>query len=207
LLVSRGVDAAPAERRGAILLFSALTRRLPAGRAAVAFESQAMRFESNGYPADYIYTVEYDSTFSVETRQDVWTRMDRVIATAKAKTGDSQVDLIGHSRGAEMSYSYVESAPLRAQNVARFINLDSGSSPKDRLPAGIPSLGIWAGRGHCAGCRVVGATNVDIPNQTHVQLATSAEHSSMYKYSRARSRRLGTSCRCTRFPSSYPAGS
>jgi pimeloyl-ACP methyl ester carboxylesterase len=147
------------------------------------FESQAQRFESNGYPADYIYVLEYDSSFSVETRQDVWTRLDQLIARIQAKTGDNQIDLIGHSRGAEMSYSYVESSPLRAQNVARFINLDSGSSPKDRLPAGIPTLGIWAGRGHCIGCRIVGATNVDIPNQTHVQLATSAEtFVEMYKY-------------------------
>jgi pimeloyl-ACP methyl ester carboxylesterase len=147
------------------------------------FESQAQRFESNGYPADYIYAVDYDSTFSVETRQDVWTRLDQLIATIQAKTGDNQIDLIGHSRGAEMSYSYVESSPARAANVARFINLDSGSSPKDRLPAGIPTLGIWAGRGHCVGCTVVGATNVDIPNQTHVQLATSAEtFVEMYKY-------------------------
>jgi len=151
--------------------------------SAAQFESQAMRFESNGYPADYVYAIDYDSTFSVETRQDVWARLDRLIATIQAKTGDNKIDLIGHSRGAEMSYSYVESSPARAQNVARFVNLDSGSSPKDRLPAGIPSLGIWAGRGHCIGCRVVGATNVDIPNQTHVQLATSPEtFVEMYKY-------------------------
>jgi hypothetical protein len=148
------------------------------------FESQAQRFESNGYPADYVYTVDYDSTFSVETREDVWTRLDQVIATAQAKTGDNQIDLIGHSRGAEMSFSYIESSPARAANVARFIDLDSGSAPRDRLPAGrIPTLGIWAGRGHCVGCRIPGATNVDIPNQTHVQLATSAEtFVEMYKY-------------------------
>jgi pimeloyl-ACP methyl ester carboxylesterase len=147
------------------------------------FESQAQRFESNGYPADYIYVLEYDSSFSVETRQDVWTRLDQLIARIQAKTGDNLIDLIGHSRGAEMSYSYVESSPVRAAKVARFINLDSGSSPKDRLPAGIPTLGVWAGRGHCVGCQVVGATNIEIPNQTHVQLATSAEtFIAMYEY-------------------------
>jgi len=151
--------------------------------SAAQFESQSQRFESNGYPADYIYALDYDSTFSVETRQDVWTRLDQLIATVQAKTGDNQIDLIGHSRGAQMSYGYVESSPARATKVARFINLDSGSSPKDRLPAGIPTLGIWAGRGHCVDCSVVGATNVYIPNQTHVQLATSAEaFVEMYKY-------------------------
>ncbi len=151
--------------------------------SAAQFESQAQRFESNGYPADYIYAVDYDSTFTVDTREQVWTRLDQLIASIQAKTGDNQIDLIGHSRGAEMSYSYLESSPARATKVARFINLDSGSSPKDRLPAGKPTLGIWAGRGHCVGCAVVGATNVYIPNQTHVQLATSAEtFVEMYKY-------------------------
>ncbi len=151
--------------------------------SAGQFESQAMRFESNGYPERYVNALDYDSTFSVETRDQVYTRIDQLLDLLQATTGDPQIDLIGHSRGAELSYGYVESSPSRAARVARFINLDSGSSPKDRLPAGIPTLGLWGGKGHCVGCRVVGATNIDIPDQTHVQLATSPESFvEMYKY-------------------------
>jgi pimeloyl-ACP methyl ester carboxylesterase len=151
--------------------------------SADQFESQAMRFESNGYPEEYVNALDYDSTYTVETVDQVYARIDQLLDLIQAKTGDPQIDLIGHSKGAELSYGYVESAPWRARRVARFINLDSGSSPKDRLPAGIPSLGLWGGKGHCVGCRVVGATNVDIPNETHVQMATSPESFvEMYKY-------------------------
>ena len=151
--------------------------------SASQFESQAQRFESNGYPEEYLNALDYDSTFSVETREQVWARLDQLIGVIQANTGDNQIDLIGHSHGAELSYSYVESSPLRAAKVARFINLDSGSSPKDRLPAGIPTLGNMGRPRPLRRLSVVGATNVDIPNQTHVQLATSAEtFVEMYKY-------------------------
>ena len=49
-------------------------------------------------------------------------------------------------------------------------------------PGGVPTLAIWAGRG-TAGREITGAENVTIPNQTHVQVATSAESfAPMYRF-------------------------
>ena len=38
------------------------------------FESQALRFTSNGYPSNYIRVLEYDSTFGVNTMDQVLAR-------------------------------------------------------------------------------------------------------------------------------------
>ena len=40
------------------------------------FESQALRFTSNGYPSQLISVLDYDSLFGTETRDDVFARLD-----------------------------------------------------------------------------------------------------------------------------------
>ena len=147
------------------------------------FESQALRFESNLYPPEYIHVLEYDSRLTIETMDDVWTRLDRLIAEIQEKTGADQIDLIGHSYGGFVSYGYMESSTERAMTIARYVSLDSFSSPHDYIPAGVQTLALWAQYGTCQGCSITGATNITIPNQTHVQLATSAESFvEMYKF-------------------------
>jgi hypothetical protein len=147
------------------------------------FESQAMRFASNLYPLEYIHVLEYDSRFTIETMDDVWTRLDRLIAEIQEETGADQIDLIGHSYGGFVSYGYLESSTDRAMKIARYVSLDSFSSPHDYIPAGVPTLALWAQFGTCQGCSITGATNITIPNHTHVQLATSPESFvEMYKF-------------------------
>ena len=46
------------------------------------FESQALRFTSNGYPSQFIAVLDYDSLFGIETRDDVFARLDGRIAGA-----------------------------------------------------------------------------------------------------------------------------
>ena len=135
------------------------------------FESQAQRFTSNGYPQSYIRVVEYDSTFGVDTREDVYARLDAAVADLKKQTGRPKVDLLGHSLGTTLSHEYL-SSPARAANIARYVNIDGRTAASP--PGGVPTLAIWAGRG-TPGRVLEGATNVTIPNQTHVQVATSAE--------------------------------
>lgn len=144
------------------------------------FESQAMRFASNGYPASYIAVYEYDSTFSTNTLNDVWAGIDRLVANLLEKTGADQVDILGHSLGTAVMYGYLRSSPARAARVAHYVNIDGIAGPP---PAGgVPTLAIWAGTG-VPGREITGATNVTIPNQTHVQSATSAESFvEMYKF-------------------------
>jgi len=136
------------------------------------FESQAQRFASNGYPASYIAVSEYDSTYTVNTMEDVWAGIDRTIAEMMAKTGAKHVDILGHSLGTVVLNGYLNSSPERAAKVAHYVSIDGlgGITP----PGGVPTLALWAGTG-TPGREITGATNVIIPNQTHVQCATSPE--------------------------------
>ncbi len=135
------------------------------------FESQKMRFTSNGYPESYVRVIDYDSTFATETRDDVLARIDEMIADLQQETGRPQVDMLGHSLGTSVMQDYL-STPERAANVAHYVNIDGSTA--DAPPGGVPTLALWAGRG-AAGREITGATNVTIPNQTHVETATSAE--------------------------------
>ena len=71
------------------------------------FASQAMRFESNGYPHGWVEEIDYDSTAAVANHEEVNKQIDEAIAALKQRTGKSQVDLIGHSEGTSVSYSYL----------------------------------------------------------------------------------------------------
>lgn len=142
------------------------------------FESQQMRLTSNGFPQKRIYVLEYDTLAPIEdTIDDTHTRLDALIERIKARTGKRKVDVLGHSRGTTVMHGYLES-PQRAANVRRYVNIDGRTS--DAPPGGVPTLAIWAavrtlGPGDGEERSIGGAKNVTIPNQTHVQVATSAE--------------------------------
>jgi hypothetical protein len=147
--------------------------------SAAQFESQAMRFESNGYPASYIAAYEYDSSAGLSTQfppPDVLAGIDQLIATVLKDTGADKVDVIGHSLGTKVSQAYLKSSPERAAKVAHYVNIDGQTSAD--LPGGVPTLALWAGRrppAFPAAGEIVGATNVTLPNVTHVECATCAE--------------------------------
>jgi pimeloyl-ACP methyl ester carboxylesterase len=135
------------------------------------FETQALRFESNGYPAKSVAVHEYDSTFSTETQADVFTRLDRRIKQLLETTGSDKIDLLGHSLGTTLMQSYLTSDAKRAAKVAHYVNIDG--APAASPPGGVPTLAIW-GEGSPAR-KIVGAANVYFTNQSHVQVATSPE--------------------------------
>ena len=142
------------------------------------FESQQMRLTSNGFPQKRIHVLEYDTLASLDATIDqVHASLDALIEKVKAKTGKPKVDVLGHSRGTTVMHGYLES-PERAANVRRYVNIDGRTS--DTPPGGVPTLAIWAavrtlGPGDGEERSIGGATNVTIPNQTHVQVATSKE--------------------------------
>ncbi|MEM2546853.1 MAG: alpha/beta hydrolase [Candidatus Bathyarchaeia archaeon] len=133
------------------------------------FESQAMRFMSNGYPLDYLWVLEYDSSFKIETMEDVWSRLDELISVILAQTSAEKVDLMGHSLGTRVLLGYL-ATPERRAKVAHYVNIDGSSGAS--APEGVPTLGIWSAPGREIKDAV---KNVWIPNQTHVEVATSAE--------------------------------
>jgi hypothetical protein len=158
------------------------------------FESQAMRFESNGYPHEYVKVLEYDSQslYNFSTQQvntalleQIWSNLDQLIAATEAETGDGQVDILGHSLGTMVMQGYINSSAERAAKLAHYVNIDGQQAdalPGTSVGVPVPTLALWAGRGSpspsglITGPReIVGATNVVIPDQTHVQCATSPQ--------------------------------
>jgi len=136
------------------------------------FESQKMRFMSNGYPQHWFDEVDYNSTRAVADKSEVHQQIDAAIAALEQRTGKSQVDVVAHSLGTSVMYDYLTNGAMAAQrraNVAHYINVDG----QNQNP-GVPTLAVWAGRG-TPGRNMDGATNVTIPNQTHVQACTSAQ--------------------------------
>jgi pimeloyl-ACP methyl ester carboxylesterase len=135
------------------------------------FESQKLRFTSNGYPRRWIDEVDYNSTLAVTDKSEVNQQIDSAIRGLKQLTGKPKVDVIAHSLGTTVMHDYLTSGAMAAQrraNVARYINVDG----QDENP-GVPTLAVWAGRGE-PGRNMAGAKNVTVPNQTHVQACTSA---------------------------------
>ncbi|MFO7569550.1 MAG: hypothetical protein R6W75_07100 [Smithellaceae bacterium] len=138
------------------------------------FQAHAMRFTGNGYPARYIAVHEYDSTLSLNTYAQIYDALDVTIAALMKETGADKVDLLGHSMGTYVLQGYL-AFPERAARVARYVNIDGRTAAA--LPGGVPTLALWAGVGwtYVPGNEIVGATNVLIPGQTHVEVATSSE--------------------------------
>jgi pimeloyl-ACP methyl ester carboxylesterase len=140
--------------------------------SAAQFESQQQRLTSNGYPQRFIKALEYDTLTPIsENIDEVHADLDALIAKTMRKTGKSRVDVLGHSRGTTVMHGYLED-PERAANVRRYVNIDGRTA--DSPPGGVRTLAIWAGRG-TEGREIGGAKNVTIPNQTHVEVATSPE--------------------------------
>ena len=155
--------------------------------SAAQFESQAMRFESNGYPANYIFAYEYDSSPGLSPNfppAEVLAGIDELIAAVLKDTGADKVDAIGHSLGTKVMQAYLKSSPERAAKIAHYVNIDGQTSTE--LPGGVPTLALWAGRrppGFLPAGEVAGATNITIPNVTHVECATCPEaFVEMYKF-------------------------
>jgi pimeloyl-ACP methyl ester carboxylesterase len=135
------------------------------------WETQALRFASNGYPAELVDVLEYDSLFGVETRDQVYERLDARIAELQDASGERQVDLLGHSLGTSLMQEYLSSSPQRATAVAHYVNLDG--APATAPPGGVPTLAVW-GRGDPAR-RIAGATNLYFSQKTHTEVVTAEE--------------------------------
>ena len=69
---------------------------------------------------------------------------------------------------------YLNSSPARAASVAHYVNIDGATASAP--PGGVPTLALWGTKGPISqppGRSITGAENVDIPDSSHVQTATS----------------------------------
>lgn len=147
------------------------------------FESQQMRLTSNGYPERYIFVFEFDSPLyagrlyskgPLPQEQVLFAQLDKLIAHVKAVTHHRKVDLLAHSLGTPLMQDYLNSSPQRAASVAHYVNIDGATA--NHPPGGVPTLALWGTKGPISqppGRRIKGAKNVDIPDSSHVQTATS----------------------------------
>jgi hypothetical protein len=166
LFAAPAADAATSFKQNPILFVHGIEG------SGAQFESQKMRFMSNGYPEQWIDEVDYNSTRAVGDKSEVDQQIDAAIAALEQRTGKSQVDVVAHSLGTSVMYDYLTNGAMAAQrraNVGHYINVDGQSQNP-----GVPTLAVWAGRG-TPGRNMAGAKNVTIPNQTHVQTCTSAQ--------------------------------
>jgi len=120
--------------------------------SAQQYESQAMRFVANGYPAERI--VAYDHDGSGLDLDAYVTGLVEVVDDTLDTFGVEQVYLVGHSRGTRVSTSYLGDPDLAAK-VAKYIAID-GSPCVDVVPCLAP-------------------TQAEFPGQAHVEVATSPE--------------------------------
>jgi pimeloyl-ACP methyl ester carboxylesterase len=139
--------------------------------SAAQFESQALRFMSNGYPAAWLGAVDYDSQFTTAPMEQVWEAIDAEVERILAETGADRVDLAGHSLGTRVLQGYLTSSPERAARAAHYVNIDG--FPAAEPPGGVPTLAVW-GMGNTV-LEIPGAENYRDETQSHVQVATSAE--------------------------------
>src|SRR5947209_9664018 len=100
LLIAPAAYAAKYERRPVLFVHGFES-------AGSNFASQAMRFESNGYPHAWVEELDYDSTAATANMSEVEKQIEEAIAALKQRTGKSQVDLIGHSEGTSVVYHYL----------------------------------------------------------------------------------------------------
>ena len=135
--------------------------------SAQQFESNAMRFDSNGYPHDRIFVYEYDTNSS--SNDVAIANFDGFIADVKTKTGAAKVDVLAHSRGTSVMHAYL-STPARAEQVRRYVNFDGRTSATE--PGGVPTIAIW-GEGDQTR-EIGGAQNVYFPQKAHTEVTTSS---------------------------------
>jgi len=149
--------------------------------AADQFETQAMRFVTNGYPASYISGYEYDTTLvsgnptaGFVIPPQILSGLDAYINSVLQQTGADQVDLLGHSMGTAVSHAYLAD-PTHAAKVAHYVNIDGQQSATP--PGGVPTLALWAALSgsNASGTGIGGATNITLAATTHVQAATCVE--------------------------------
>jgi pimeloyl-ACP methyl ester carboxylesterase len=158
--------------------------------SAQQFETQAMRFTSNGYPQDLLYAFEYDTSKTDNPLAD----LDSFIEEVRRETGATQVYAVGHSRGTSVWTEYLDDPAFNAPaKVARYVNID-GRYP-EKLPGGVPTIGIWGewnsadsgyNRREDNGNSQIGpdpSANYYFPNKSHTETATSAEaFAVMYRF-------------------------
>jgi len=137
--------------------------------SASQYQTQAMRFASNGYPDDRIVAFEYSTDgLAAVTRAATGglnETLDQFVDTQRERFESDQVYLVCHSLGTRVCSQYL-SDPERAMKVAKYIAIDG--IPGDSCPGDVPCMGVFVSPEN-----TLGGNNLHLPSEAHVQVATS----------------------------------
>lgn len=165
---------------------NAIPEPVPSGKTPIIFvhgflasgdtyEKQTKRFTSNGYSLADLYTFDWNSLGGTTTQQD----LDKLVNEVLAKTGQTQVDLVGHSAGTSVVQTYLAAHPTKVKHLV----LLAGFPPNAQ--GATPILNIYSSFDFIAsnGRDVTGGTNVKYNDKDHYQVATCTEtFTAMYKF-------------------------
>jgi hypothetical protein len=144
------------------------------------YSLQIQRFCSNGYNLNKMYTFDWNSLGTANSEA----LLNKFIDNVLAETGAKQVDLMGHSAGSGLVYSYCKKA-TQAAKVAHLVLLAGFPQTKPGGPNGeLPTLNIYstADAVSSGGGNIPNAQNLKLTDKDHYEVATCFDSfEAMYK--------------------------
>ncbi|MEZ4265693.1 MAG: hypothetical protein R3F39_04890 [Myxococcota bacterium] len=134
-----------------------------------------MRFVANGYCDDELYRLDWNTLGGGGTESA--DALEALVREALAVTGKTQVDLVGHSAGGGLGYTFLSDA-ARAPLVAHYAHVASSlKTGPAGVDGGTPTLNLYSDADAIVKDKgdIPGATNVALSGADHYQAGTSAE--------------------------------
>jgi len=145
------------------------------------YATQFQRFAANGYSPSQLFVFDWNS---VGAKNNTIHLLDSFINSVLNKTGANKINLVGHSAGGGVGYSYLSEVE-RALKVANYVHIGSSKQAK---PAGkngeINTLNIYSlGDKVVKAGDITGAVNMQQQDSDHYEVATSeASFWSMFQF-------------------------
>ncbi len=145
------------------------------------YTTQFQRFLSNNYCNSQLFVFDWNS---IGARGNTNAQLDVFIQEVLKKSGAEKVNLVGHSAGGGVGYSYLNDS-LRALKVAHYVHVGSGKNAKSAGKFGeVPTMNIYSTDDKVVkGGEIPGAINIMQTGNDHYQVATSeASFIKMYSF-------------------------
>ncbi len=140
------------------------------------YEKQVKRFSSNGYSLADLYAFDWNS---LDFAANNIAKLDAFINDVLAKTGATQVELVGHSAGTRVVQDYT----IVHRSKVKHLVLLAGFPPNNQDST--PILNIYSTYDFIAtgGKDVIGGTNLKLTDKDHYEVATCRQtFETMYQF-------------------------